>query len=296
MESKHFYFMKKQLVLSNGDRAVVTINGKTVSIGVEKITPKQAKKLVDLSEGTNRKTRESVVRQYASEMERGKWYTTGDALRFDASGLLRDGRNRMSALSKCDKPLEFLVVEGIDDNAMSAIDTGFKRSLDNYLQIFYKSYVAGAASIVRAKMVLDKGCIHQGQSESNAGISRSRQVDEYAALEAEYNYAAGFSKEISKMTNRALTQTEVGALYMYLIFKLGWDVDTVKTFFETFGNTPRAEKSLFNTVISLLGNKKECKGAERTKVYIRCWNSWLNNCKANLRSYREGEWFEGPSK
>lgn len=282
----------KKLSLSYGDRAVVTINGKTVSIGVEKITPEQAGRLVELSEGTNRKTRESVVRQYASEMERGKWYTTGDPLRFDASGLLRDGRNRMSALKRCDKPLEFLVVEGIDDDAMSVIDTGAKRSLDNYLQIFYKSYVAGAASIVRAKMVLDKGCIHQGQSESNAGISRSQQVDEYAEYETEYNYAVGVGKEVSRLTNGACTQTEVGALYMYLIYKKGKDKDQVKTFFDTFGTVSRAEKSPFNTVISLLGNKRECKGAERVKLYIRCWNSWLNNYKTKLRSYRDGEWFE----
>lgn len=212
-------------------------------------------------------------------------------LRFDKEGTLIDGKHRLSAVERQETPVEFLFVTGIDRNAVDTIDTGAKRSLENHLQLMSKCYEKGAACIVRAKLVLDKNCLHTGQSDSNAGYSMTEQVEEYEKHKPEYDYAVEFAKRIAKKDG-ALNVSEVGAVFMHLTVVLGWDRQKVEDFFESFGSVSRGGDTIFNKTVKKLENKRVCKGADRTKALISCWNSDLAGKDTQLLKFNEGDWFK----
>ena len=65
-----------------------------------------------------------------------------------------------------------------------------------------------------------------------------------------------------------------------------------KEFFNKLA-TP-AEKTIFFTTYDKLNNKKVCRGKERFKEYIICWNSYITGKKTQRISYKDGDWFIAP--
>lgn len=257
------------------------------------ITPEMASEILEMkTEFRNRKIRERTVNNYAKDMETNSWPITGDTIKFDRDGNLIDGQHRLSAIVKSGKTQKMLVVYGLDKSILTAIDIGLKRSLENALQFQGESYENGSSSIVRLRMTLDKGVKHIGQSEANMEITRQAQVDEYISHKDEYIVATKYAKEVYRNSRKYLNVNEVGAIYLYLTRTKRCDDDLVKEFFLKLYSQPLNNKSIFNTTINNLSNKKICKGVDRINEYIECWNAWLHNCKTQRNHY--SDWFEIP--
>lgn len=91
------------------------------------ITPELATAWLRRNEA-NRKLRHRAVQQYANDMLRGAWKTTGESIKFSASGRLLDGQHRLAAIVDADVALSMVVVTGLDNSAFDAIDTGRSRT------------------------------------------------------------------------------------------------------------------------------------------------------------------------
>lgn len=108
---------------------------------LEIITPEIAAEYLKKNIG-NRPASSQIVLYYCCQMQAGQWQgKTGEAIKFDTDGILRDGQNRLSAIVKAAMPIEMLVVRGIDPGAFAVLDSGKMRSAGDVLAVAgHKNY------------------------------------------------------------------------------------------------------------------------------------------------------------
>lgn len=265
------------------------------------VTPEEAREVITNSENLfnslsgfkQRRIRNKTVDLYVDAMKNGRWMLNGETIKFDAEGRLMDGYHRYKAVSKSGVPAEFLIVEGIDNESMSTIDIGLKRSLENALQFQAKAYENGAAAVVKARMQLDNRDKNLGQSNANANLEHTLMVNEYRDYECEYNEATHYGKKIYKDSEGTLKASEVGALYLHLTKTLNYNRDIVVEFFDNLCSVRRNEKSIYKVTMTRLDEIKK-QGQERINEYLMCWNAMVKNLKKRP-SLDEYSWFLNPS-
>jgi ribosomal protein S4 len=284
-----------RIKINEGDEAVFVINGKEITVSKLTVSPTSAEEIINKSDSifSNRKSREASYKLYAQDMAKGEWKTNGETIKFSDDGALLDGRNRLCAVTLGKKNIDFIAIGNIDRSVVDTIDIGMKRTLEHVLKMQGYSYETGSAAIVKTKLELDSRQMSQGASEAALNISRLNAVHEYENNIDKYNKASEYGKDIWTISHKALNRPEVGALYMHLTETLKWDCEVVKEFFNKLA-TP-AEKTIFFTTYDKLNNKKVCRGKERFKEYIICWNSYITGKKTQRISYKDGDWFISPN-
>ena len=140
------------------------------------VTPEVAQAWLDTM-GPNRHLNEANVARLSLDMQKGNWFQSGDPVRFDKKGRLRDGQHRLQALIRSGKSLPFHVLRNLDDRALQIVDTGKQRSFGDMLAM-REGAQAVAPGLARkiaatAKMVwhYERGSIlSSGQAVSHAEL------------------------------------------------------------------------------------------------------------------------------
>lgn len=106
-------------------------------------------------EGPNRRTSDTQVIRFQSDMESGRWHFEGAPLKLSATNRLQDGKHRLTALANCVPPrsLPFLVVRGLPDDAQLYMDQGQTRTVGQQLSLKGVANAGRASSV--AKLYLD---------------------------------------------------------------------------------------------------------------------------------------------
>ncbi len=121
----------------------------------EIITPERAHELLELNHN-NRNLAQRFVDRYASDMAAGLWRDVGDPLRFSKDRLL-DGQHRLHAIIKSGVTLEMWVVNDLQDEDITVLDTGKSRALSDTLRWNGAANPSKASPVVRALCVLSHG-------------------------------------------------------------------------------------------------------------------------------------------
>ena len=215
----------------------------------------------------------TAIKGYTKDMLEGKWQFCGDCIRFDTDGYCIDGQQRLNAISNSGKAQEFIFVEGLPPETKMVIDSGFKKTIEDYLKSAEKGYKLGATAIVRQVLTYLKGGKNIGNSSGDKGLTNTTVIDAYKADIEGYNDAAVYAGEVSKGT-RILRKTEVGSIYYYLSYVVGIPQCDVQTFFTCLYKadikTPNSTNFYNKTAVKLY--QKDCKGATRTDLLIKSWN------------------------
>lgn len=127
-------------------------------LGVEimTVTPEQATEWLETRNTNNRRIRKNQVQQLARDMAEGNWLLTGDSIKFDKNGVLRDGQHRLAAIVESGIPAQLLVVRGIEPEAQSAIDIGSRRLAYDALKLRgVEGDMKNAAAIARSVFMYD---------------------------------------------------------------------------------------------------------------------------------------------
>jgi hypothetical protein len=98
-----------------------------VSIRELNITPAIAKDLLEKNTN-NRPLSASRVSLLARAMSSGEWQYNGDTIRIAKSGRLLDGQHRLTAIIQSGKAQKQIVVDELDDETFTTIDTGAGRN------------------------------------------------------------------------------------------------------------------------------------------------------------------------
>lgn len=266
-----------------------------MNVKIVLFTVEMAEEIISKPSTNYRKVKANLVNKYAKDMEDGKWQFCGDSIRFDKDGNCIDGQHRLRAIIKSGKPQMFVRVDGLDPDVAKNIDSGFKRSIEDYLKNQAEAYENGATAIVKQVSVLSRCDSNFGQSMTNLGLSYSDIVDLYKKDTEWYNKAAKYGKKISKESAKTLKPTEVGAIYYYLVRNLGYDADYVEDFFFKLCNSSRNDKSIYNLTMKNLGDKDYIgrSGVKRVDEIVLCWNAMKHGCTTARRQY--SKWFEAPN-
>ncbi len=146
---------------------------------LELISPDQATDYLKLNIN-NRPLSPQTVRKYSDAMKAGKWMPfTGEPIKFDTNGLLRDGQHRLAAVVAYALPIHLFVVRGIDPEAFIVLDGGKKRTAGDGLSIVgFKNYnmVAALAKSILLYENTKRSTVVGGTLNSNAAEIASNQA------------------------------------------------------------------------------------------------------------------------
>lgn len=259
-------------------------------------TVEMAEEIISKPSTNYRKVKQHIVNQYAKDMKADKWVFCGDSIKFDVNGDCIDGQHRLRAIIQSGKPQMFIRVDGLDPESAKNMDSGFKRSIEDYLRKQAEAYEAGATAIVKQVAILSRNSKNMGHSMGNIGLSYSEVVDLYENDTEWYNKAAKYGKKVASESARILKPTEIGALYYYLSRIMRIDSDYIEDFFFKLCNASRNDKSIYNTTMKNLGDKEYIKrsGTKRIDELILCWNAMVHGCTTQRKEY--SNWFETPNK
>lgn len=98
------------------------------------VTPALAREWLGKNLG-NRNLKPVRIAQYVRDMNAGKFLVTGETIKFDWTGRLIDGQNRLTAIIEADCPARILIVRDLDPQVQKVLDTGAKRSAGDALKM-----------------------------------------------------------------------------------------------------------------------------------------------------------------
>src|SRR5438477_9918944 len=126
-----------------------------LDLEVMTITPELAQEWLDRG-GTNRKVTRRRIEAMAAAIQRREWQLTGEAIKLDSEGRVRDGQNRLHAIVQAGIPVRSVVARGVSEDAFDVMDTGRSRNAADVLHIHgYPSQNALAAA-ARGLMVVER--------------------------------------------------------------------------------------------------------------------------------------------
>jgi len=247
---------------------------------VKLITPGYAKQLLEKNT-INRRPCLPVINDYARQMAAGLWNEeTGESIKIASNGLLLDGQQRLMALIKANVELKFLVVDELDIDVFSVIDSGKKRSSGD---VFYTSGITNANNIaagLRKYTSLKSRLTISNSSGNYRGITSSSE------LLTLYSKRPNFFQMAGQMS--ALWYTKSGRImppseYIgYYTFFYDIDPDDSYTFMSKLGEGIDLS---YDSPIRLLRDKLlgakintrySMSGFTKTALVIKSWNYFRN--------------------
>jgi len=149
--------------------------GYEITGAVVDITPPMAQEMLDKNIKNNRKTKRAKITAYKEDMLNGKWYITGEAIKFDKNDNLTDGQNRLHACLQAGKSFRTLVVWGVGSAGLLSMDSGAKRSGGDALKIsgVAEKHVTGLAAAAAYIDKYRKG----GLNSHNISVSNQQVVE-----------------------------------------------------------------------------------------------------------------------
>lgn len=96
------------------------------------LTPAMAELLLEVNEN-NRHLRERKVDDYTTDIKNGDWSLNGESIKIAKDGRLNDGQHRCHAVIKAGRPIQTVVVFGVERSSRMTVDQGAVRTTGNYL-------------------------------------------------------------------------------------------------------------------------------------------------------------------
>jgi hypothetical protein len=218
-----------------------TLEGRIMTIRHEPqtlVTPTLARKWLGQNAENNRKPRPSRITQYARDMHNGRWQDTGESIKFDTTGRLVDGQNRLHAVieaseMKCSTacahgpdgpPVMFLnVTYEVEPEAIFVMDTGAARTFGNALQFTGVHHTNNVAAVVRWAMLWDRGQL----TATGEGPTHAEMMEHYHADPDRFDTAAARGRD---MLRAGLGAPGPFSVAFYLFHRI--DAGQAHTFFD----------------------------------------------------------------
>jgi hypothetical protein len=177
------------------------------------VTPELAKLYLEKNT-TNRPLRESVIKKYTQDIINGLWRSnTFELIMFNKNGELKNGQHRLNAIIRSGIGLKLQIVEGVDDDIFTVIDTGNTRTAGDIFAIKNIQNANGVSTMIKAYLQFKKG---------SSNIYKARAYSHAQLLEF-YNQRPNFYQEVYKKSsrlynamNKVLKPGFIGSLYCLL--------------------------------------------------------------------------------
>jgi hypothetical protein len=92
------------------------------------LTPELAARYLKQASPEHRKLSQRAVDYYASDMKKGRWVLSNDAICFDTNNLMINGQHRCHAVLLSNIAIQVMTIRGMEPDSFSIIDTGKNRN------------------------------------------------------------------------------------------------------------------------------------------------------------------------
>ena len=245
-----------------------------------KVTPEMAAKMLE-NKVNNRRLLNHTVDNYADQMKRGQWRLTGQGLSFSYDGKLLDGQNRLAAVIKANRTIEFLVILGVDETAFDVYDSGKIRSSSDVFSIYGVKSASNVASIITA---------YEGFCRSisaNAEMARKQSFFTKIDLFNMYNKNPELWDKIERDSEkfyhnlRIFRLSVIGAFIAYTHIQKKHEYLFIINFFEQLFRLREYSNPSVNRLTNLLikDGLENRKLTQKSKLalLIKVWNAYLIN-------------------
>ena len=123
---------------ATGNQVSSPTRGPDLDLAIVTITPELAQEWLDRG-GNNRKITRRRIEAMTAAIQRGEWQLTGEAIKLDDEGRVRDGQNRLHAIVQAGIPVRSVVARGVSEDAFEVMDTGRSRNAADVLHIHSNS-------------------------------------------------------------------------------------------------------------------------------------------------------------
>lgn len=256
------------------------------------ITPEIASELLKKNLN-NRKLTERTVNFYVKQMIDGLWKSnTGEAIKIAKSGRLLDGQHRLAAIAKSGVTVNLAIVEDLEEEIFSVLDTGKKRNAGDILTISGIDNANVKAAGITSWLTLERGHSLRGEGDGSnkteLGITNQMILDEY-------NRRPDFWNMISNESNKNYFAFKKIITTSYI---MGWtaklyEIDPIKAFefmnklctgIELTEYDSRFQ--LRNILISAKSSAtRKLDSKYRNALFIKAWNNFITGSKNNFLRY-----------
>lgn len=253
---------------------------------IAEITPDLAAAWLEDYNNCNRKLNPDDIARYASDMEHGRWDDTRDPLKFDTDDQIVDGQDRLAAVVRYGKPVEFHITFGLRPQTRLRVDDGRKRRFYDDLKmngITNGSQIEALMRKVRTWNLLQGLTVTGGVSR----VSRTVLAEDYEEIHEQVKAAMVLANEYPRVP------TGMGSKqFMCYLLAQHAPIEVVQRFFRvlSIGSQAEEDQPLVELRSKLERNRTEVKlGIHRSftaiEVYfmILGWNAWLTGKK--VKSY-----------
>lgn len=127
-----------------------------VHVSLMTITPVVAAEWLKRNTSKNRKVHAGLVLKYAEDIRAGRWQINGSTIVMASTGAIIDGQHRLLAIVEAQRPVQAMVVSGVNDAAFETIDTGRARTPADVLSIMGYTNTADLAALGRLDALWEK--------------------------------------------------------------------------------------------------------------------------------------------
>lgn len=233
---------------------------------VVRVTPEQAARWLERNVG-NRKTKPAKIAQYARDMAAGKWQITGEGIKFDTTGRLIDGQNRLHACIKSGAPFDTYVFLDLQPESQKVMDTGAARSASDSLTIGGERYATTIAAAARIALAIEAGAPIQSYGASHS------EIEGFVEANPDIREAAAFASKNYSRTDCPLS------VVTYTTWRLSRiSQDAAQQFWrdanEKIGLTPGDPiLALTNRFAEARRNRESVSHEGRISAVYRAWNA-----------------------
>lgn len=261
-----------------------------VLIDVEFITPDVAKTYLAKNIAHNRKIKTAKVSGYARDIRAGKWFFTGEAIKFDADGNLIDGQNRLRGVMQAGHGAWFLVIYGIERDALPFLDSGITRTSADTIVMAEVAEKADANSLgatVRVHKAWKEGDLATAGSTFGGSQQITRpELLSYIGANPDLDFAARYARSLYKFL-----PLPVGAVATAFIEFSRIDMDATSEYFNRIRDgISEGPGDPFLTLMRRVAKDRQEPGAmppARGLFYLfRTWNAFRSG--ENLTTLQTG--------
>jgi hypothetical protein len=265
------------------------------------VTPDLAKIWL-ASNVANRPINKNTVTYYSKQMQEGFWTLSGQTLSFSNKNTLIDGQHRLSAVIESGCTIPFLIAYNVPIESFINYDNLKARGIRDVFAIEDIPNYSQVSSIINSYRALTLNQISHvgfGGTHTKGGkFSRNFKLSNIEMLNL-YNENKELIQELHSISvscqNRIklFSQTQLGAIMLYLIMDKMHNVNKVYSFFRQLHFNENVEnRSIYNLrekLISGMTSNYQLVGRLRYIFLVKCWNAYILGKEIKLYKYDDSE-------
>lgn len=258
--------------VSDTRAAALWLDGMSAKPGVHSVivdlTPAIATVLLERNPA-NRKIKPSKVQDYSKDMSHGAWKFNGEPVIVARDGLLNDGQHRCAAVIESKRPIQVLMVFGVERETRDTLDQGANRTAGDYLSLHGHVATNNLAAVAKAVWQWRTfGLIVGGGSRYSP--TRSEVL---ATVEENPGIVKSFAFVDRKNTRAMGSPSIIG--FCHYAFKVVSNETSANFFMDALidGTNLKSGDPILTVRNRLIVDRKALRMPERAELLFRAWNA-----------------------